>query len=68
MPAEDWYPSRLADRIPFHANFSTQATATGVADGLTAGQPEQREYRVQGMVANQRVGTVSPTVSAVTVP
>ena len=41
MPTEHWYPSRLADRIPFHANFSTQATATGVADGLTAAQVTQ---------------------------
>lgn len=37
----DWYPQRLSDRIPWHANFSSQATATGVADGLSAGQVTQ---------------------------
>lgn len=35
---------------------------------LVAGQPEQRDYRVQGMQNNARVGGVSGTVSAVTVP
>lgn len=35
---------------------------------LTAGQPEQREYRAQGMVSNNRVGALSPVVNAVTVP
>jgi len=30
------------------------------------GQPEQREYRAQGMVNNVRTGDVSPTVSIVT--
>lgn len=35
---------------------------------LTAGQPEQREYRAQGMQGNNRVGALSGTVSAVTVP
>lgn len=35
---------------------------------LTAGQPEQREYRVQGMASNARVGALSAVVSAVTVP
>jgi hypothetical protein len=35
---------------------------------LVPGQPEQRNYRVQGMQNNARVGGVSATVSAVTVP
>lgn len=35
---------------------------------LTAGQPEQREYRAQGMENNARVGALSAVVSAVTVP
>ena len=32
------------------------------------GQPEQREYRAQGMQGNQRIGALSPVVNAVTVP
>jgi hypothetical protein len=32
---------------------------------VTPGQPEQREYRCQGIVANERVGPVSATVSVV---
>ena len=35
---------------------------------VVAGQPEQREYRVQGMVNNQRDGAFSAISSAVTVP
>lgn len=35
---------------------------------LVAGQPEQREYRAQGMESNARVGALSAVVSAVTVP
>jgi hypothetical protein len=35
---------------------------------LTPGQPEQREYRVQGMENNARVGATSAIASAVTVP
>ncbi len=35
---------------------------------LVAGQPELREYRVQGMQNNQRVGALSGVSSAVTVP
>jgi hypothetical protein len=35
---------------------------------LVPGQPEQREYRAQGFENNQRVGALSPVVSAVTVP
>lgn len=35
---------------------------------LVASQPEQREYRVQGMQNNARVGATSAIVSAVTVP
>lgn len=36
--AADWYPDRLADRIPWHANFNTEAQATGTTYGLSAGQ------------------------------
>lgn len=39
--AIDWYPSRIAELAEWHANFSTQATATGVANGLTAGEVTQ---------------------------
>lgn len=35
--ATDWYPRILADRIPWHANYSVQATATGTTYGLAAG-------------------------------
>jgi hypothetical protein len=35
---------------------------------LVAGQPEQREYRCQGMLNNARTGDLSATISAVTVP
>jgi hypothetical protein len=38
------------------------------ASMLAPGQPEQRKYRVQGMQNSARVGGVSATVSAVTVP
>ena len=34
--AGDWYPQRLADRIPWHANVDTNAQATGTAQGLSA--------------------------------
>jgi len=36
-----FYPDKLADRVAWHANFSAQAAATGVARGLTAGQVTQ---------------------------
>lgn len=41
MANSDWYPARLADRVPWHANFNTQSVATGTAHGLTAGQVTQ---------------------------
>lgn len=47
---------------------SQTATFLDTTDAAVAGQPEQREYRVQGMIANQRIGDVSPVVSVVTVP
>jgi hypothetical protein len=37
----DWYPKTLADRIAWHANFTTQATANGTSLGLSAGQVTQ---------------------------
>lgn len=39
--AQDWYPTSFAALIPWHANFNVQATATGVARGLTAGNVTQ---------------------------
>lgn len=32
----DWYPAILAQRIPWHANFNTNAQATGTTYGLSA--------------------------------
>lgn len=46
----------------------TTANYVDARPPLTAGQPEQREYRAQGYQNNQRVGALSPIVSAVTVP
>ncbi len=40
MSAE-WYPVQLAERLPWHRNFATQATATGGKFGLTADQVTQ---------------------------
>lgn len=37
----DFYPRNLAARVPWHANFAVQATATGVTHGLTALQVSQ---------------------------
>ena len=34
--APDWYPTRLADRSPWHANYNTNAQATGTTFGLSA--------------------------------
>jgi hypothetical protein len=47
---------------------SMTATFIDSLPPLVAGQPEVREYRVQGMENNQRVGVVSPIVSVVTTP
>lgn len=41
MATGDWYPKKIADLIPWHANFNTQAAATGTTHGLTAGQVGQ---------------------------
>jgi len=35
---------------------------------LVLGQPEQREWRVQGLLKNSRTGSLSDAVSVVTVP
>jgi len=37
----DWYLTRLADLIPWHTNFTTQAAATKVARRLTVAQVSQ---------------------------
>ncbi|MEX2244771.1 MAG: hypothetical protein WD716_13115 [Fimbriimonadaceae bacterium] len=47
---------------------SQLATFVDSTAALVAGQPETREYRAQGMVANARTGDLSPTVSVVTTP
>lgn len=47
---------------------SQLATFTDTTAALVPGQPETREYRAQGMVANARTGDLSPTVSVVTTP
>lgn len=54
MPNADWYPTRLAELVPFHANLSTQAAATGVARGLTVGQVSQiaTDYAVVLSIVN----------------
>jgi hypothetical protein len=39
--AGDWYPDSLANRAAWHANFSTQAAATGTTHGLTSAQVTQ---------------------------
>jgi hypothetical protein len=36
--AESWYPDRLADLIPWHANFNIVAQAIGTTYGLSAAQ------------------------------
>ncbi len=47
---------------------SQTATFIDTTPPLVPGQPEQREYRIQGMLANARTGGLSATVSLVTVP
>lgn len=47
---------------------SQTATFTDTTARLAAGHPEQRDYRVQGMLNTARVDGVSGTISAVTVP
>ncbi|MEX2244712.1 MAG: hypothetical protein WD716_12815 [Fimbriimonadaceae bacterium] len=37
----DYYPTRLTDLIPWHANFAVEATASGTTHGLTAGEVTQ---------------------------
>jgi hypothetical protein len=47
---------------------SQLATFVDSTAALVADQPETREYRAQGMVANARTGDLSATVSVVTTP
>lgn len=47
---------------------SQTATFTDSRAPLAAGQPEQREYRVQGLVNNARDGSPSDIATVVTVP
>lgn len=44
------------------------ASFTDTTAPLVAGQPEQRSYRAQGVVGNDRVGDMSDTVTLVTTP
>lgn len=39
--AEEWYPPRLAARIPWHANYKTETAASGTTYGMTAGEVTQ---------------------------
>ena len=48
--------------------FSMRAVFVDSRAPLVVGQPEQREYRVQGIVGNARTGELSDTVVVVTVP
>jgi hypothetical protein len=48
--------------------FSQRAVYLDTRPPLVAGQPEQREYRVQGSVKNSRTGSLSDVASVVTVP
>jgi hypothetical protein len=41
MAAQHWYPTRLSELPAWHANFDTEATATGTTHNLTAGQVNQ---------------------------
>lgn len=41
MANADWYPIKIADRIPWHANFNTQCAASGLTHGLIASQISQ---------------------------
>lgn len=41
MANTDWYPAALADRVPWHANFSVQAAVSGISHGLIAAQVTQ---------------------------
>ena len=49
-------------------NCCHSAAATPATDNAVANTPEQRDYRLQGMIANARVGDVSPVLSVVTLP
>jgi len=46
---------------------SLTKTFVDETDPVTPGEPEQREYRLQGQEGNTRTGEMSPTVSAVAV-
>lgn len=59
---------RLAGGVFAQIGVSQTATFVDTTPPSVPGQPEVVEYRAQGMVSNQRVGDLSPTVSVVTVP
>ncbi|MEX2242251.1 MAG: hypothetical protein WD716_00230 [Fimbriimonadaceae bacterium] len=46
--------------------FSSRAVFVDVRPPLVLGQPEQREYRAQGIVGNTRTGDLSDLASVVT--
>ncbi len=48
--------------------FSQRAVYMDTRPPLVPGQPEQREYRVQGLLKNSRTGSLSDATSVVTVP
>lgn len=47
---------------------SQRAVYVDTRPPLVPGQPEQREYRVQGLLKNSRIGSLSDAASVVTVP
>lgn len=51
MPANHYYPRRLQERGPWHANFAAQAAATGAAYGLSPADVAQ----IQTDAANVRL-------------
>jgi len=53
----DWYPPNQADRIPWHANFDTNAQATGTTYGLSAGQKTsiQKDALMVPIVVNFKI-------------
>ncbi len=47
----DFYPTRLADLIPWHVNYNTNAQATGTAQGLSAAQKVQITANKDAVIA-----------------
>jgi hypothetical protein len=54
--ATDYYPARRADRVAWHANFSTEAAANGTTLGLTAGNVAKIAEDATQVAANVAYG------------